>query len=220
MTLDELKEHLRAAGLTPICVANPPPQNADRLRVVGGLAEYLEAVQAVGAKSVIIYSRMFAEDDFLHFADEADNDFEKEGEQDAEPVDLSAVNEQLRKYREFIGRPAMFCLSTYMQSDYLDLVIEEPWWREFMDSRLQVTDALDEALEETVAAQQAQEEAEVEGLLARLHELASDPKFMNLPTQKAMLQYALRQIPALDSIDQSDLRSEIQEIKAKIDAAT
>ena len=133
-------------------------------------------------------------------------------------MDLFAGNKELRRFKEYVGRSAVIRLSVQMQSDYLDLVIEESWWREFLDLRTQITDKLDSERELERAAETAQEDAEIDGLLARLRELADDAKFAKLPTQKAMLQYALRQIPELESIDLSDLRSEIQEIKAKIDA--
>ncbi len=140
-------------------------------------------------------------------------------EEDHEVVDLSVGNKGLRRFKEYVGRSAVIRLSVQMQSEYLDLVVEEPWWREFFDLRTQITDKLDNERELERAAEMAQEDAEVDGLLARLRELADDARFAKLPTQKAMLQYALRQIPELESIDLSDLRSEIQEIKAKFDAA-
>jgi len=120
----------------------------------------------------------------------------------------------LRRFKEYVGRSPVIRLSVHMQSDCLDLVIEEPWWREFLDLGTQITDKLDDVRKQERAAEIAQEKAEVDGLLGRLRELADDEKFAELPTQKAM-----HQIPELKSIDLSDLRSEIQEIKARIDAA-
>jgi hypothetical protein len=219
VTLDELKDHLRAAGLTPICVQNQPPRDEGRLMLVGGLPAYLETARAVGAKTVIIYSRVFEEDCFLHLPGHNDEDREEFGEVDAEPVNLCLANKALNKFKQFIGLTAVFHLSIPMQSDYLDVLLEEDWWLQFLGERSQTTDEWERAREQKVAAREADEEARNESLIVRLHELANDPRFARLPTQKAMLQYALREIPDLESIDQSDLKSEIQELKARIDAA-
>ena len=54
--------------------------------------------------------------------------------------------------------------------------------------------------------------------MERLHGLVDDPKFARMPTQKAMMQYALRKLPELKDFDSADLKNEIQIIKAKIDA--
>ena len=218
MTLDEIKERLRAAGVIPIGVSNEPPRDSDRLMVTGGLSEFVEAAQAVGAKVVVVYSQTFVEDYFLYDPDDGHDESDRDEEEGGDLVDLCVANKDLRRFKEFIGRTALIRLSIHIQSDHLDLAIEEPWWREFLEARSRITDELDDAMEQRVASEKAQEEAEVDGLIARLHKFADDARFAKLPTQKAMLQYALRHIPELDSIDPSNLKSEIQEIKAKIDA--
>jgi hypothetical protein len=220
VTLDELKDHLRAAGLTPICVRNQPPRDEGRLMLVGGLPAYHETARAVSVKTVIIYSRVFEESDFVHLPGHNDDDTGEFGEVDAEPVDLRTANEALNKFKRFIGLTAAFHLSMPLESDYLDVLLEEDWWLQFLGERSLTTDEWERTREQKVAVKEADEEARNESLIARLHGLANDSRFARLPTQKAMLQYALRQIPELESIDQSDLKIEIQEIKAKIDAAS
>lgn len=220
MTLDELKKRINEAGLTPICVTNDPPDDDRRLVIDGGLTEYLEAARAVGATTLVVYLRAFDEKYFLHDIDASDTDAEEDDESDVETIDLCTINRALSKYKEFVGQHAMFRLSLHTRSDYLDLVIEEHWWRAFLEERSRTTDDLDNDRDQKVAAKRADEDAAVDGLIARLHKLVDDAKFAKLPTQKAMLQYALRQIPELESLDAAYLKSEIQEVKAKIDADT
>jgi hypothetical protein len=218
MTLDDIKAHLRSAGVIPICVSNEPPNDGDRLTIIGGLPEYVEAVLAVGAKVVVVYFQTFVEDYFLHDPDDEHRESDENEEVDEDLIDLRVANKELRRFKEYVDQTALIRLSFQMQSDYLDLVIEEPWWREFLELRSRITDELNDARKQRIAAEEAREEAEVDGLIAQLHKLADDARFAKLPTQKSMLQYALRQIPELDSIDPGALKSEIQEMKAKIDA--
>ena len=88
------------------------------------------------------------------------------------------------KYKEFIGLPAALHLSTHTRSDYLDLALEENWWREFMDERSRTTDDLEHVRDVKIAAERVQEEAEIAGLIVRLHKLADDPKFANAGFQR------------------------------------
>jgi len=220
MTLDELKERLKEAGITPICVTNDPPDGDGRLLIDGGLKEYLETARAIGATTLVVYARTFDEEYFLRDIGDRETETEEDDEKVAETIDLCTINRTLSKYKEYVGQHAMFRLSIHMRSDYLDLVIEEHWWRAFLEERSRTTDELDNDRDQKVAAERAQEEAAVDGLIARLHKLVDDVKFAKLPTQRAMLQYALRVIPELESLDAAYLKSEIQEVKAKIDADT
>lgn len=159
MTLAELKESLSSAGFTPLCVVNEPAQDDDRLKIDGGLSEYLEALRAVGAKTILVYSLVFGEDYFLYIPNAVDNDSEEVGETDGDPIDLRVANGALNKYKQFVGQTAMFRLSTQVQADYLDLVIEQRRWREFLTERNQTTDELDDAREQRLAAENARAEA-------------------------------------------------------------
>jgi hypothetical protein len=61
-------------------------------------------------------------------------------------------------------------------------------------------------------------EVAARAMLAKLRGLVDDKKFACLPTQKAMLQYAIRKFPELQDLNPADLKLEIQELKARIDA--
>ena len=90
MTLVVIKEQLGAADLVPIFVSNEPPGDGNRLAISGGLPEYLQAVQAASAKVVIVYSRKFVEQFFLHDPYESSDESAVADEEDEEAVvDLS-----------------------------------------------------------------------------------------------------------------------------------
>ena len=93
---------------------------------------------------------------------------------------------------------------------------QESWYREFGHVGKSRTTSLPAIESLALAATHEEEEEKVVALLASLHELIKDSQFVRLPTQNAMLAYALDNIAALDSVDRATLKDEIPEIHAKI----
>ena len=218
MTLSELQSRLKAAGLVPILVTNATPDDErKRLLFSGSLGEYLEAAKALEARAVVVYSETLEEDDFL-VESGAGEDADSDADSDAALVNLCDVDSKLLRFKDRIGEHGVFVLSIVVQDEHLDLGLEEPWWREFVDLRDEVMDRVANEQEERMEAARSRVEVAARAMLSKLHGLVDDKKFACLPTQKAMLQYALRKFPELQDLNPADLKTEIQELKARIDA--
>lgn len=220
MTLEELELKLKSAGNTTVVVTNDPPSESDhRLIVCGGLEEYQAALRSVNSNVVFVYAQALEVADFHSQVERAENDDDDADETGHESIDLCDVYHDLRQFRGRLDHHGLFYLSAPFQTKHLDLLLEEPWWTEFWAARSKAVDDLLAERAARMAALRAKDVEAVEAALLQLQSLAGDPKFAKLPTQKAMLQYALQRIPQLGDIDRDTLKVEIQELKAKIDAS-
>jgi hypothetical protein len=212
MTLQELEAKLQTAGVAPIYVDNDVPEaTSSRLLVTGGLDKYLVAVRAFRLTAVIVYSVILDETWFRYARDEADED-------ESMDMDLCDKCPQLEAFKGHIGERGIIYLSAQMRSQHLDLALEEIWWLELQEARERAIEKLENEAAVLIAATNAEDEAAAASIIELLHGLAEDPKFAKMPTQKAMMQYALRKFPELKDFDPADLKAEIQIVKAKIDA--
>jgi hypothetical protein len=196
----------------------------------GSLPEYLEAVKALQVRAIFVYAEKIDESDFLVEADagdvdDDDDDDAADADADADAddaiattVDLCTVNKKLVPFKERFGQVGLFWLSASLQNEHLDLALDEPWWREFLEIRDEAIERIMREGEQREAAALSSKRAETEELIGQLHELAEDSSFAKLPTQKAMFQYALRVLPKLKVLDDRRVKIEIQELKAKIDS--
>ena len=105
-----------------------------------------------------------------------------------------------------------------MSRGHLTLDIVEDWMEAFSELHLQARQLLHNSSLEKRAQLDAAEHANTQHLLKNLRGLISDPEFVRLPTQRAMLAYALEDFPELEALDESDLKIEVQNLKARIDA--
>ena len=87
--------------------------------------------------------------------------------------------------------------------------------QELIDQEIQEEEDAQLAAEE---AENAEEIAKLEGAVKKLHSLAADPQFARLPTQRAMRAYAIDKIPELENLDEAELKREIQDLTALIQA--
>ncbi|SRR5260221_3533498 len=219
MTIDGLKTQLKAAGIIGIHVENvPPDSDRDRLTFAGTLGEYLETLRTLAIASVIIYCAELHEGYFVHSPDSPPDD-EDEGETETEAeLDLCALNSDLKRFKTFIGRDGLFRLSASIQSEHLDVEVQESWWSEFLEARSRTLEDWEHG-EDKRRTQHDEQEAERDAaLIQKLHALVDDPKFAKLRTQKVMIHYALRNIGGLDELDEGDLKREIGDLKAKLDS--
>jgi hypothetical protein len=217
MTLSELRTQIEAAGLIPVFVVNAPPdEENERLVYSGSLAEYLEIAKSIEARTVIVYSEILEQEDFLADLDIDDQDEERAN--DETTVDLCNVDARLSRFRKHTGQHGIFCVSISIRDEHLDCSLEESWWHDFLEIRDAAIDQLSKQQQDRVDAARSRMRDEARATLAKLHTLLDDKKFTCLPTQKAMLQYALRKFPELSEMSPTVLKTEVQELKAKIDS--
>jgi hypothetical protein len=215
MELKALKEKLLASKLHPVHVADSVADEGARgHRFIGSLEEYLEAMRAIAAPVVFIRTESFDEGDFFHWPEGEDGLPDDE----SESVDLRSVEPALRAFEKHLGVTAMYKLSATLTADSLDFIVSEPWWIEFCKVRATATDQFDGDLAASEAKSRADRLARDRQAWTALGGLIKDLHFARLPTQKAMIAYAIDHIPELQAVDEFALQAEIQNLNAKIKA--
>ncbi len=212
MELETLKERLRAAKLHPVYVKGGP--GGEGYRFIGSLDEYFEAVQAFRTPVILIWTETFDELDFFH----SPGNENELSDGDADLIDLRSIAPALREFKKHVGSIAMYKLSAALTNGSLDFFINEAWWDAFLELRETATDQVDGDLAASEAKSKADQEEKNRDALTALAALIRDPHFARLPTQKAMMAYAVDRIPELQTIDEYVLRAEIQNLHAKIKA--
>lgn len=199
------------------------------LAFVGSLDEYLEAIKVLGARAIFVSSINVTEERFVYTPRRSLNprtnwpfptrDIDEDGE--IEEFDLCSVTPELEKFKERIGEDGYFELSACN----LTYSIYEDWMQEMeilRDEAQEIIEAQKLAEEEELSEEQEQQEAEeqarLEAAVKNLHALITDKNFVRLPTQRAMRAYAIDKIPELENLDDAELKREIQDIGAKIQA--
>jgi hypothetical protein len=224
MDFEALKATIQTVGIHAVRVEQEDgifPSSKRDPRVVGSLDDYLAALTALKAPIVLVYTRPLEEDDFLYSSsgrEAADDEAAEEGEGETPEIDLCKVNPALTAFKEHVRSVGTYLLTSPLQGDSLDFLIEEPWYQRFKEGWEVAVTVIDEAQAAEASRMQLEEEDRLADVIAAMDGLAEDKKFARLPTQKAMLQYALDKIPGLSDIDVSSLRMKIQDLKARIDA--
>lgn len=213
MTLNDVLPKLREERLFPILV-EAIPEHGDDLEFVGSLNEYIEAAKALQATVIFVSTLTLSKEGFCWHSPEADDD-----ETDPEdPVDLCVVVPDLKDYMNRIGQHGRIELSIPLRKGSLKMAMVEDWMDAFIELRFQAQKLLQQAFLEKQAQEEETEEAGRQHLLGNLRGLISDEGFVRLPTQKAMLAYALDDFPELEILGENLLKKEIQNLKARIDA--
>ena len=215
MEIESLKEQLRTAKLHPVQVDGSAIDEHKRgHRFIGSLEEYLDALRAIAAPVVFIRVDVFEDFHFFHIPEDQDDLPDDE----TDFIDLRSIVPKLRAFEKNLDAIASYRLSASLTTDSLDFVINEPWWIEFLKLRETATEQVDGDIEAAAAKAHADQQARDHNALAALGDLIKDPNFTRFPTQKAMIAYALEQIPELESVDEMSLKVEVQNLHAKIKA--
>ncbi|MGZ5627854.1 MAG: hypothetical protein ACXWFA_14105 [Methylobacter sp.] len=211
MALIELLSKLRGENLFPIRVESIPDRTYD-LEFVGSLSEFIEAAKAIQSPVVFVSTITLSEDDFLWDnpdSDEIDID---------EYVDLCRYVPELKEYKSKIGENGHIDLCASGLNSHLKFAVVEDWMAIFEGLHSQAVEMLRGASLEKQAQEEAAEDARIKHLLNNLRGLITDMNFVRLPTQRAMLAYALDDFPELETLGERVLKVEIQNLKARIDA--
>lgn len=212
MTLTDLLSELRKENLFPIQVETIP-EKSDDLVFVGGLSEYVQAAKALQSAAIFVSAITLSKEHFLWSDPDADVDCDED-----EGIDLCQIVPSLEEFTSRIGQDGHIDLSIPLPKGNLTLAIVEDWMRAFVELRSEAQDLLRQASQEKYEREEAAEEARRKHLLKNLRGLISDEDFVKLPTQRAMLAYALEDFPDLETLGNGLLKSEIQDLKARIDA--
>lgn len=212
MILTDLLSKLRKEGLFPIQVEELP-SHRENLAFVGSLSEYIEAAKALQSTVIFISTITLSNEHFLW--SDPDADYETSSD---ERVNLCQIVPELKNFTCRIGQHGHINLSVSWLNGSLTLAVIEDWMVEFIELYSQAQELLCRASLETHAQEDAAEEARRQHLLGNLRGLIEDEDFVRLPTQRAMLAYALDDFPELESLEAAVLKSEIQNLKARIDA--
>jgi len=212
MTLTDLLSKLRKEDLFPIQV-EALPEHSDDLAFVGSLSEYIDAAKALQSTVIFVSAITLSNEHFLSYAPDTDDETDPD-----ERIDLCRIVPGLKDYMSRIGQDGHIDLSVSLSKGKLTLTIVEDWMVAFVEMRSQAQELLRQASLEKHAQEEAAEEASKQHLLRNLRGLITDENFVRLPTQRAMLAYALDDFPELESLEISVLKVEIENLKARIDA--
>lgn len=185
------------------------------LLMTGSFEDYLAAVKALRSLVIFIETLELTEEDFIYAGEDDDNFGEDE---DVEEIDLREVEPKLRNFLSRMGETGWVQLAAPMANGSLTYIIEEGWWTQLYD----LIDAANESVHENRSAAQEQKDAEEEQqknvTRNRLQSLINDADFQRLKTQKAMREYAVEKYPELMEWDNIEIKGEIQNLAARIEA--
>ena len=219
MDLDSLKDKIRAAQLHPIHVRHLDNDSPHRHPFIGSIEEYLDAVKALSSPIVLIQTFTLDEDEFFHEPPDIEGgDAEAPASLGEQERDLRDVESGLRAYERYIGETSAYLLSSALGTPSLGYLITEEWWTEFRELADKASDYLDGEHHQSAAQRQAEKEAGDQAILDSLNSLLRDSRFVDLKTQRAMMEYAFDKIPGLEKLDDSMVRVAIQRLHGKIKA--
>ena len=218
MTQCELFQQLAAADLFPIPVDDGiDNRDLKGMRFVGDTARFIEAAKALGNRCVFVASRVLLAADF-----EYDDEDRRSGDPPAtdipNAIDLLTIRPKLGEFKPHLGRDCGHRAWVRVDHTTLEHVILLPWWERLVELREEAIAAIIEDRDATWAKQEEDEQRQRDLLLNRLRGLITDAQFIQQSTQIAMQAYAVEQIPALESLGDKVLRTEVQALDAKIKA--
>ncbi len=217
MDIDQLRKMLEQANVLLVQVEGSTSVNKTLdFTASGALEEYIGALKVLHAPIVYVFTESLEEEDFIYQGLESESvDDEDEGAESS-ALDLCSVDSELEKFRSRIGQIGEFRLCAPIPSHQLNFFIQETWYEDFLTRLDDATQRVDEEHNALRSDADAQEELKVKTLVASLHKLIDDSAFVRLRTQKAMLAYAHEHINGIEEFDQSIVKEEIQNIRAKL----
>jgi hypothetical protein len=219
MDFEQLRQKLKDAGVLAMRVeGNASDENAEGFTASGTLDDYTEVLKTLLVSVVYVFTESIEAEDFQYQLVEDASDEDHEDQEDGEGIDLCKVDPELQKFRSHIGQIGAFRLCAFPPSYQLNFFIRETWYEEFLDCMNEAARIVDERRNAAAADVDAQEETKAKKLLESIHELINDAAFVRLPTQKAMLAYAIEHITGLGDLDRQIVKEAIQDVRARMDA--
>jgi len=218
MNIDTLKASFQSAGVLLVRIEGDAISSEDSGKsVLGSLEDYISALKALKAPIVLLYVEELDEGDFSYSSEEDSS--ENDADEDARnPIDLCSEAPELKAFKTYIGEIGQYRLSANAPEGRLDFYIRENWYRVFLQIWGETIDRIDEARATVRAAADSDEAQKRASLFASLDRLTNDDRFVRLKTQKAMLVYALDQIPGVGDVDRDAVKERIRDIAARIAA--
>lgn len=179
----------------------------------GTITEYFEAITALGKKAVFVGSLELTEDFFIYAYNDDEEDFEINDQ-----IDLCSIVPALKIYKKRIGDVFCIELSAPLSLGSLRYSVEQEWF----NSLSELVNAARATIENDQETESKKLEAEKAVRMAMLSDnlsaLTRDKEFVKLRTQAAMREYALDKYPKLDALSATELKREIQQLAARIEA--
>lgn len=230
MTLIELSKLMSSKDLHQIQI-EAFSQRREDLVFIGSLYEYLDAVKILGGRAIFVSTISMSDEHLIYTPKQTSSSVTNwpfpthfhEADEDSEiyEYDLCSVKPELEEYKKRIGENGYFELS----GCNLTYSIYEPWMQEMEVLRAEAQEIIDEEIlgeeGERLALQEeqdAEEQVKLDEAVKKLKALISDRNFVRLSTQMAMRAYAIDKIPELENLDEAELKREIQNLGAKIQA--
>jgi len=218
MHLDELLNKLESEGFFLIRVEGNALQSKEgELVFIGSLEDFLKASKALKAEAVFVINTMLHEDDFKYEADdEYDEDNNLSG--DNQSVYLPSVMPALNKFKKYVGQDCAYKLFVTTGNNILAFFIRESWWDDFAQKYMEAISKWEETQQALRYSERVKLKAKQKEILDQVDSLINDAAFSKLPTQKAMIAYAIDKLPKLEEVDETDLQMKISNINARLQA--
>lgn len=221
MPLHTLLQKLTDVGFFPIRIeGSTDKSDSNGLVFLGDLDEFIKTAKFLKAEFIFVVNTTLSKSDFEY---ETNGEDVGQGDEDEninplEPFYLPSIVPKLKGFEKHIGADCKYRLFIPTPNRILEIYIEEPWWKEFVTLIVEAVSKVEQDIESARATKRAELEARRADALSKLRKLTTDNDFIRLPTQKAMLVYAIDKIPELETIEQSILQTEIQNLYAKLTA--
>jgi hypothetical protein len=201
---------IRAAGLVPIPVIDDTAEEDSKgLTFNGSLDEFLKAVSDIGDRVVFVATKSFTQDEF-------DGAVERVSDE-SEGASKRNFLKQVHSAQCYIGTECEMKLTVRNGAFVLNYFHVETWWIHLLDVTAEAYHELKierEAQREALEAESAADRAKV---LKELQNLIRDDSFAKMPTQRAMVAYAIDAVDDIELIlDEDEIKSEVQKLNDRL----
>jgi len=220
--LSEIFAKIRSVGMVPALI-EPRNTSQNDLKFIGTIEEYLEIVRARGGRVIFVFTHVLGEEDFVEDNEDNEDDedsdaYDDEVGMEANNIDLCFSNNGLEKFKELIGKIGIYVLCCDIDSRFFVFSDSSDWWADFLKIRSEALSIRRRLKVQSRVDRVRENEARVEELKKKLRSLMGDQRFLKLPTQQAMKEYALMHFEELSELDDYDLKIEIRKMKAQMQA--
>lgn len=136
---------------------------------------------------------------------------------EAEGAALRKISKEIEAEKHRIGKECEIRLTVRSKAFELNFFHSEDWWIDHLLRTSKAIEELDDVYEKQKAAQDAAEYSQREKVLQDLRDLIRDDSFAKMPTQRAMVAYAVDAVDDLEEfLDEDEIKAEVQKLNDRL----
>lgn len=221
VNIDEIKSDMEMRGIKIIPIGY---SKSNAIELKGDLEDFIATVKAFGESIVFLQEFPFDSESFLHEQDEEIlGEYDQPASEDG--INLTQFLPELENYRKYLDQTSFLIFRVFYKNHTFAYYHYAEWFEAFnklFEEAERIFEEKEKALKDEQAEQKnaARKEAEQRSDFLRglLEELTGDDRFISLKTQKAKQEYALARYPELTELSQHNLKDEISNLNARIEA--